>query len=162
MHERTITLAADGTKFDGEDLFLAADGGPQIRTEQDRYAVRFHLHPAIKATRLTDGHGVLLMTPTKEAWTFSAGEDQVQLEDSVYLASNESPRRTVQLVIRGHARSAPRVVWRFQQATAAHSRPPAARGARGRGAAAAVVVAPATRLRFTLPLRLRYAVEDER
>jgi len=119
VHERTVTLAADGSKFDGEDLFLAADGGTQIRAKQDRYAVRFHLHPAIKATRLTDGHGVLLMTPTKEAWTFSAGEDQVQLEDSVYLASNESPRRTVQLVIHGQARSAARVVWRFQQATAA-------------------------------------------
>src|SRR5580692_12671740 len=91
VHERAVTLAADGTKFEGEDLFLAADGGTQIRTEQDRYAVRFHLHPTIKATRLTDGHSVLLMTPTKEAWTFSAGEDQVQLEDSVYLATNESP-----------------------------------------------------------------------
>jgi uncharacterized heparinase superfamily protein len=119
VHERAVTLAADGTKFEGEDLFLAADGGTQIRIEQDRYAIRFHLHPTIKATRLTDGHGVLLMTATKEAWTFSAGEDQVQLEDSVYLASNESPRRTVQLVIHGHARTAPRVVWRFQQATAA-------------------------------------------
>src|ERR1700678_3876927 len=96
VHERAVTLAADGTKFEGEDLFVAADGRTQHRTEQDRYAVRFHLHPAIKATRLTDGHGVLLMTPTKETWTFSAGEDQVQLEDSVYLASNESARRSVQ------------------------------------------------------------------
>ncbi|MGO9697849.1 MAG: heparinase II/III family protein [Xanthobacteraceae bacterium] len=119
VHERAVTLAADGTKFDGEDLFLAAGGGPQIRTEQDRYAVRFHLHPAIKATRLTDGHGVLLVTPTKEAWTFSAGGNQVQLEDSVYLASNEGPRRTVQMVIHGRARTAPRVVWSFQQASAA-------------------------------------------
>jgi uncharacterized heparinase superfamily protein len=119
VHERTVTLAADGTRFEGEDLFFAADGGTQIRTERDHYAVRFHLHPSVKATRLIDGHGVLLMTPGKEAWTFSAGEDQVQLEDSVYLASNESPRRTVQLVIRGRARTAPRVLWRFQQATAA-------------------------------------------
>jgi uncharacterized heparinase superfamily protein len=119
VHERAVTLAADGTKFDGEDLFLAADGGAQIRTEQDRYAVRFHLHPAIKATRLTDGHGVLLVTPTKEAWTFSAGDNQVQLEDSVYLASNEGPRRTVQMVIHGRAGTTPRVVWSFQQASAA-------------------------------------------
>ena len=119
VHERTVTLAADGTKFDGEDLFFAADGSAQIRTDQDRYAVRFHLHPAIKATRLTDGHGVLLVTPTKEAWTFSAGENPVQLEDSVYLASNEGLRRTVQMVIHGHARTMPRVVWSFQQASAA-------------------------------------------
>ena len=76
LHERTVTLAADGARLDGEDLFLAADGGPQIRGKQDRYAVRFHLHPSVKASRLTDGHGVLLMMPNKEAWTFSAGDNR--------------------------------------------------------------------------------------
>jgi uncharacterized heparinase superfamily protein len=116
LHERTVTLAADGTRFEGEDMFLAADGGTQLRTNQDRYAVRFHLHPSIKATRLTDGHGVLLMMPNKEVWTFNAGDDRVQLEDSVYLAGNDGPRRAVQMVIHGQARSAPRVTWRFQQA----------------------------------------------
>ena len=70
VHERTLMLAADGTRLEGEDLFLAADGGSQLRTGQDRFAVRFHLHPSIKATRLTDGHGVLLMMPNQEVWTF--------------------------------------------------------------------------------------------
>jgi uncharacterized heparinase superfamily protein len=119
LHERTITLAADGTRFDGEDLFLAADGSAQIVSTQDRYAVRFHLHPSVKASRLTDGQGVLLMTPNREAWTFSAGGGRVQLEESVYLSGSEGPRRTAQIVIHGEARSAPRVIWRFQQATAA-------------------------------------------
>jgi uncharacterized heparinase superfamily protein len=49
-------------------------------------------------------------------WTFNAGESRVQLEDGVYLASNEGPRRGVQLVVHGQARAAPRVVWSFQQA----------------------------------------------
>ena len=119
VHERTLVLAADGTRFEGEDLFLAADGGPQVRTSQDRFTVRFHLHPSIKATRLTDGHGVLLMMPNKEVWTFSAGEGRVELEDSVYLAGNDGPRRAVQMVINGHARSTPRVTWSFQQANPA-------------------------------------------
>ena len=78
---------------------------------QDRYAVRFHLHPSIKASRLTDSQGVLLMMPNREVWTFSAGEGRVQLEDSVYLSGNEGPRRTAQIVIHGEARSAPRVTW---------------------------------------------------
>jgi uncharacterized heparinase superfamily protein len=116
VHERTVTLAGDGTHFEGEDLFLAADGGPQIRSNQDAYALRFHLHPSIKATRLTDGRGVLLMMPNKEVWTFSAGESRVELEDSVYLAGNDGPRRAAQMVIHGHARLEPRVVWSFQQA----------------------------------------------
>jgi uncharacterized heparinase superfamily protein len=116
VHERTVTLAADGTRVEGEDLFLAADGSAQVRTGQDRFTVRFHLHPSIKATRLTDGHGVLLMMPNKEVWTFSAGENRVQLDESVYLAGNQGPQRAVQLVIDGQARSTPRVVWSFQQA----------------------------------------------
>ena len=76
-------------------MFLAADGGAQVRTTRDKFAVRFHLHPTVKATRLTDGHGAMLMTPNKEVWTFSAREDRVELEDSVYLAGSEGPRRTI-------------------------------------------------------------------
>jgi uncharacterized heparinase superfamily protein len=117
VHERTVTLANDGTRVEGEDVFLAADGSPQIRTTQDHFTVRFHLHPAIKATRLSDGHGVLMMMPNKEVWTFSAGENRVQLEESAYLASNEGARRAVQLVIEGHAQTTPRVAWSFQQAS---------------------------------------------
>jgi uncharacterized heparinase superfamily protein len=121
LHERTLSLSADGTRLDGEDLFLSADGGSQVRTTQDEFAVRFHLHPALKATRLTDGRGVMLMTPNKEVWTFNTREDQVDLEDSVYLAGSEGPRRTVQMVIRGRARSASRVSWSFQQVSPAAS-----------------------------------------
>jgi uncharacterized heparinase superfamily protein len=58
----------------------------------------------------------MLMMPNKEVWTFSAREDRVELEDSVYLASSEAPRRTAQIVIHGHARTASRVQWSFQQA----------------------------------------------
>jgi len=119
VHERTLVLAADGTRIEGEDMFLDADGGSQVRTARDEFAVRFHLHPTVKATRLTDGHAVMLMMPNKEVWTFSAHEDRVELEDSVYLAGSEGPRKTAQMVIRGHAGAAPRVVWSLQQASPA-------------------------------------------
>jgi uncharacterized heparinase superfamily protein len=117
VHERTVTLAADGTRLEGEDLFLAADGGPMVRTSHDQYAIRFHLHPLTKATRLTDGHGVLLVMPNREVWTFNAGDNQIQLVDGVYLAGNDGPRRAVQMVVTGQARTAPRVVWSFQQSS---------------------------------------------
>lgn len=129
VHERLLVLAADGTRLDGEDLFLAADGATRIRNSQDEFAIRFHLHPTVKATRLTDGHGVMLMMPNKEVWTFSGYEDRVELEDSVYLAGSEGPRRTTQIIIRGHARTASRVQWSLQQAPiagAAATRQPAA------------------------------------
>ena len=97
VHERTLVLAADGTQLEGEDAAHAAVGrrarhGPQAI----EYAVRFHLHPSVKANRLGDGHGAMLMMPHKEVWTFAVRDGQVELEDSVYLAGADGPRRTVQ------------------------------------------------------------------
>jgi uncharacterized heparinase superfamily protein len=119
MHERTLALASDGKRLEGEDVFFSADGSAEIRTTRDKYAVRFHLHPAIKATRLTDGRGAMLVAADKEVWNFTVRDGRVELEDSVYLAAAEGPRRTVQLVVYGHARHAPRVAWSLQQAAPA-------------------------------------------
>jgi len=125
VHQRLLTLAADGSRLDGEDIFLDAGGGARLRAAEDEFAVRFHLHPAVRATRLTDGHGVMLMTPNKEVWTFSAYAERAELEDSVYLAGSEGPRRTTQIVIHGHACSTPRVPWSLQQVqTAGAARQP--------------------------------------
>ena len=71
----------------------------------DEFAVRFHLHPVVKANRLADGHGAMLLLPNKEVWTFNAYEDRVEIEESVYLAGPDGPRRTVQIVIYGRARN---------------------------------------------------------
>ena len=117
LHERTVVLANDGTRLEGEDMFLPAGGG-RIRRSQDAYAVRFHLHPSVKATRLNDGHSVMLMTANKDVWTFSAPDHRVDLEDSVYLAGSNGPRRTLQVVIHGNAGATPRVLWTFQQSNA--------------------------------------------
>ena len=96
---------------------MPADGESLPAGRGDAFAVRFHLHPAVKASRLTDGHGVMLVLPNREVWTFDAYEERVELEESVYLAGPDGPRRTVQIVIHGHAREVPRVHWTF-----AHSR----------------------------------------
>jgi uncharacterized heparinase superfamily protein len=114
LHERVLVLSTDGMRLEGEDIFVDPDGEPRLRSPRDEFAIRFHLHPTVRATRLTNGHGVMLMMPNKEVWTFSAYHDQVELEDSVYLAGSEGPRRTLQLVIRGHARDAARVQWVLQ------------------------------------------------
>ena len=63
------------------------------------------------ANRLSDGHAVMLMLPNKEVWTFNAFEDHVEIEESVYLAGPDGPRRTVQIVIYGSAGKVLRVHW---------------------------------------------------
>jgi uncharacterized heparinase superfamily protein len=90
-------------------------------SKSDEFAVRFHLHPSVKANRLTDAHGVMLLMPDREAWTFNAFEHEVEIEESVYLAGKDGPRRTVQIVIYGRARKSATVRWSFAHMTRATS-----------------------------------------
>ncbi|MEA2948415.1 MAG: hypothetical protein QOI40_3745 [Alphaproteobacteria bacterium] len=112
IHQRTLLLASDGQRLDGEDVFMPAKGDV-VPAGRDQFAVRFHLHPTVRATRLSDGHSAMLLMPNKEVWTFNAYEDRVDIEESVYLAANDGPRRTVQLVIYGRARKVMQVQWTF-------------------------------------------------
>lgn len=122
MHERTVMLAADGRRLDGEDALLPARGRQLSARKPDDFAVRFHLHPSVRATKLTHRNGVMLMLANRDVWTFEGYDHEVQIEDSVYLASNEGPRRTQQIVIRGNARATPRVTWSFVQVDPAEAR----------------------------------------
>ena len=121
VHQRAFKLANAGNRIDGEDMFVSTEGEMIPQNVPDEFAVRFHLHPAIKANKQTDGHGALLMLPNRDVWTFSAYEDRVELEESVYLSGTDGPRRAVQLVVYGRARKVPRVHWTF-----AHQSSPAA------------------------------------
>jgi uncharacterized heparinase superfamily protein len=111
IHQRMLRLSPDGRRLDGEDMFAPANGESLPARRGDNFAVRFHLHPQVKASRHSDGHGVMLVLPSKEVWTFDAYEERVELEESVYLAGPDGPRRSVQIVIYGHARDVPRVHW---------------------------------------------------
>ncbi len=111
IHRRALRLSADGRVLDGEDSFSAARGGELPLKAGDEYAIRFHLHPAVKASRLADGHGVILLLPDKDVWSFGTYGETVEIEESVYLAGPDGPRRTVQIVIYGHARQQASVRW---------------------------------------------------
>src|SRR5207302_10389193 len=111
VHHRIVQVAADGTKIDGEDLFMPPDDRLLPNNALDEFALRFHLHPGVKATRLTDGHGAMLILPNKDVWNFSSHEDRLEIEESVYLGGPEGPRRALQIVIVGQARKVGRVHW---------------------------------------------------
>jgi len=115
VHHRVLQIAADGSKIDGEDLFMPPDDRLLPNNVQDGFALRFHLHPGVKATPLTDGHGAMLVLPNKDVWNFSAHDDYLEIEESVYLGGLEGPRRTFQIVIVGEARKVGRVAWTLSQ-----------------------------------------------
>ena len=119
IHLRALRLSGDGRALDGEDMFAPPDGRSPPDKAGDEFALRFHLHPSIKASRLSDGRGVILLLPDKEVWTFATLADGVQLEESVSLSAHEGPRRTAQIVIYGRARETPSVRWSLRHTPAA-------------------------------------------
>jgi uncharacterized heparinase superfamily protein len=125
VHRRVLMIAPDGSRLDGEDTISPPPGG-RVRGNEADYTLRFHLHPSVKASRLSDARGVMLVLPNRDVWTFEALDDTVDLEDSVFLAGNDGPRRTAQIVVRQDLRQVSSVRWSFVRSTAS----PAATNAR--------------------------------
>jgi len=129
VHRRVLMAAHDGSRLDGEDTVSPAPGA-RIKGNETDYAVRFHLHPSVKASRLSDARGVMLVLPNRDVWTFEALDDKVELEDSVFLAGNDGPRRTAQIVIRQDSRHAPSIRWSFVRSASSPTATSAKRSAR--------------------------------
>src|SRR3954471_9389234 len=117
IHQRVLMVSHDGTRLDGEDTLNPAPGG-RIKGNEGDYALRFHLHPSVKASRLSAARGVMLVLPSRDVWTFEALDDKVELEDSVFLAGNDGPRRTAQIVIRQDFRQVSSIRWSFARSSA--------------------------------------------
>jgi uncharacterized heparinase superfamily protein len=113
VHQRSWRLSPDGARLDGEDLFRVAHGEEFATDGRDRYAIRFHLHPAVQPSRAADGHTVILRMPDGDDWAFTAPEATVTIEESIIFAGGGGPRRTEQLVITGRAHQVPHVAWAF-------------------------------------------------
>jgi len=124
FHTRAVQVSEDGRSLDGEDIFTPSEGESFHENATDEFAIRFHLHPTIKASRLADGRGVILLLHDRDVWTFATLADTVDLEESVFLSGPDGPRRTVQIVIYGHVGKLAAVRWSFRHT------PPAAPGSR--------------------------------
>jgi uncharacterized heparinase superfamily protein len=72
----------------------------------------------------------MLVLPNRDVWTFEALDDKVELEDSVFLAGNDGPRRTSQIVIRQDSHHAPSVRWSFVRSTSSQAATAARRNTR--------------------------------
>jgi uncharacterized heparinase superfamily protein len=99
VHARDIYLSADGTDLRGCDtLKLMVE---HMGLYAQFFAVRFHLHPDISAEVLGNQTSALLKVSNKEGWRFRCSGGQLAIEESVYLGSPGSRRRSVQIVISG-------------------------------------------------------------
>jgi len=109
-HERQLTLSPQGLMLTGQDRLIAGSDG----IKGLNFAVRFHIHPDIRVSRL-EGGGILLKLPNGEGWRFRAGGGVLEVEESVYLGG-PVVRRSEQLVIGGTMKNAPaEIAWVFEQ-----------------------------------------------
>ena len=123
-HRRRVFLAADGGDLRGEDALFrpVEDGAPPNVEARYRFAIRFHLHPTVRASLSRDAMSALLVQPNGDGWRFRTDGGPVRLERSVYLAAGAPPQRATQIVVQGEAepfgagdRPPNRVRWAFQR-----------------------------------------------
>ncbi len=109
-HRRLIMMAPSGEDIRGEDYLIGAGG----RT----FAVRFHLHPDVRASMLGNGRSVLLKL-RRSGWRFDAQEYPVCLEDSVFRTPDGRTRRSRQVVIHGGlGGTGATIIWRLSRPAA--------------------------------------------
>ncbi len=107
-HTRRIYVAASGGDVRGEDTL---DG-----KGNHKFAVRFHLHPAVNASLVQQGSTVLLRLASGGGWRLRASGGVTSVQESVYLGVHGEIRRAEQVVIsaatqNGHGQ----VKWAFSR-----------------------------------------------
>jgi uncharacterized heparinase superfamily protein len=100
IHRRRLWLSADGGDLRGEDTFTGPEGRP-VGSPDKRFIVRFHLHPAVKATLAQSGQAVLMRLPSGRGWRLRASGAGIGLAESIYLGEEGRVRRTEQIVLVG-------------------------------------------------------------
>jgi uncharacterized heparinase superfamily protein len=119
-HRRTLALSPDGRRLEGQDELTGLLKAPV------EGILRFHLHPAIHATRRQDGSSALL-TCGGESWAFVSDDAPLDIEESLFLAGPDGPRRSLQLVIRFMAADRLVLGWRLERLEARRREPSPAR-----------------------------------
>ena len=98
IHQRRLYVAPDGNNLRGEDRLTRAD---QSNRGGRSFAIRFHLHPDVKASLVQDGGSVLLRPPSGSGWQLRAGGGTIGLNESVYAGDGLNRRRGEQVIITG-------------------------------------------------------------
>jgi uncharacterized heparinase superfamily protein len=115
VHQRQLTLAADGRELRGQDLLTLQ--GRRRRAEPIAYAVRFHLHPDVEAATTADGQGALLRVRGRTVWQFRCRGGRLAIEDSLWIDGDCRLRETSQLVVGGESPpDGTAIAWIFRRA----------------------------------------------
>lgn len=102
IHRRRVFLAQSGADVRGEDDLVVTDEGRAQLSKDDDVAIRFHLHPDVKASLAPEGSHIRLDIGDAR-WVFLANAPGLRfcLEASAYLGAGSRPVPTQQIVLSG-------------------------------------------------------------
>ncbi|MCI4678128.1 heparinase II/III family protein [Rhodoblastus acidophilus] len=116
FHERRWRLEADGARLTGRDRLIRANEDSIANVD---YVIRFHIHPSVTLTLVSDGAAILLETPSGANLVFDAGGLPLAIEESIFFAAPEGPRACEQIVIYGASADIDEIDWSFSLQAAA-------------------------------------------
>lgn len=117
-HVRRVAVDAGGSRLAGEDHLI---GTKTAERANPPFALRFHLHPDVDPLLADDGNTVILRLRDGERWSFVSPGSDILVEESVFLAERNGPRRSSQIVIYGAFAERPRIAWTFERLVAAEN-----------------------------------------
>lgn len=114
VHERVLTLANDGALLLGEDRLVTVEGTHKPVSGVE-FALRFHLHPRLRAVLTADGESVALFLANGERVLFQAEGVAPRIEDSIFFAAPGAARKCAQIVLQQTVAPGAEVRWSFRR-----------------------------------------------
>lgn len=109
VHHRKLYLDKAGDDLRGEERLEGGLGGLP-------FALRFHLHPEVRAILAQGQDAAILRLPKGDGWRLRARGGEVTLEPSVYLGRAGEIRKSLQVVVSGTTRTGETLVqWALQR-----------------------------------------------
>ena len=118
LHQRSLFLTGDGTRIEGRDQLLPVESRRRVKARKLKtassspFALRFHLHPAVRATLAEDRRSIRLKAGDAN-WLFEADAQTLAIEDSIFFATRQGRQRSLQIVIEGLASAGLTLNWSF-------------------------------------------------
>jgi len=116
LHKRRFSLRKDGLELEGEDQLLGASDSEGTNASSAHFAIRFHLHPRVRADFARNTNAVILTTSNGQTWRFTADGADLDVEESLFFADPICLRRSLQIVLKGPCVKNASVVWKFERA----------------------------------------------
>ena len=114
VHQRQLTLSADGRELRGQDNLIAE--GRRRKAQAVPFAIRFHLAPDVEVATTADGQGALLRVRGSTVWQFRCRGGKLSIEDSLWIDGDARPHESQQLVIGGETPADGAVIaWMFRR-----------------------------------------------